>query len=160
MQHGNMPKALDQFYKSLKIRERTDDKKGMANCYNNIAGVYDSQDDLESALLFYDKALKIREEINDELGMAESYNNLGALHSLLGNSEIANKYYFKSLETYQMLDYHRGIAICYSNLGSVTEERDKVKSLGILSKKFGNIFKHKLSNRNGSYLCKNCRASA
>ncbi|MBN4081769.1 tetratricopeptide repeat protein, partial [bacterium AH-315-C07] len=76
---GEIDKALEYFFLSLKIREEIKDKSGMASSYNNIGAIYNNQGEIEKGLEYFFLSLKICEEIKDKIGMALSYNNIGAI---------------------------------------------------------------------------------
>ena len=85
MNQGDIPKALEYYHKSLKIREEIGDKKGIANSLNNIGYIYDVQGDIPKGLEYYHKSLKIREEIGDKKGIAMSLNNIGYIYNSQGD---------------------------------------------------------------------------
>ncbi|MBL4654584.1 MAG: hypothetical protein COC01_09230, partial [Bacteroidetes bacterium] len=94
---SDYPRALDYYFKALKIYEELGNKadyakassakQGMAASYNNIGVIYKNQSDYPRALDYYFKVLKIYEELGNKAdyakassakqGMAASYNNIG-----------------------------------------------------------------------------------
>lgn len=116
---GDVPKALDYYHKSLKIKEEIGDKKGIATSYNNLGSVHSNQGDLSQALEYYQKSLKIREEIGDKNGMAFSYNNIGVVYYNKGDIRKALEYFHKSLEIRNETGDKHGLATCYNNIGVV-----------------------------------------
>ena len=55
---GDIPKALEYFHKSLKIREEIKDKLGIAYSLNNIGIIYNNQGDHLKALDYCPISLK------------------------------------------------------------------------------------------------------
>ena len=85
-------KALDYYFKSLKINEELNSKGNIATCLGNIGVVYDEQKKHTEALGYYLKALKIDEEIGDKNGMAVWIQDIGSLYTSLKKYSEAEKY--------------------------------------------------------------------
>jgi tetratricopeptide (TPR) repeat protein len=90
-------KAFEFYNKSLKIKEKINDKFELARTLNNIGLLYKSQGDFLKATEFYNKSLEIQEEINDRQGIAYSLNNIAAVLLNHGQTENALKYSLRSL---------------------------------------------------------------
>jgi adenylate cyclase len=115
---GNYPKALNNYFASLKINEEIDNKIGIATLYNNIGSLYDQQSNYSEALKYHIAALKIRMEIGDKKGIADSYGNIGNAYCS-NNYPEALKSYFAALKIYKEIGDTLGIAGSYANIGSV-----------------------------------------
>ncbi|MBC7862752.1 MAG: tetratricopeptide repeat protein, partial [Bacteroidia bacterium] len=122
-------KALDQFFKSLKIAEEIGDKASIANTYNCIGNSYREQGDDVKAFDFYFKAIKLREETKDKQGFAITYNNMGKLYLKQGKYTEALDHLFKSLTLAEEVGDKRAvvkaigsIGNCYLKLASVAGE--------------------------------------
>lgn len=117
--HGNIPKALDYYGKSLKIREEVLDKNGIATSLINIGFIYQSQGDIAKALDYYGRGLKIQEEIDDKKGIAYSLINIGAIYNNQGDISKALDYYGKSLKIFEKIGDKKGIAFSLINFGVI-----------------------------------------
>ena len=115
---GNYPEALRNFFATLKIMEKAEDKYGIASSHVSIANVYFAQKNFDDALKNHFIALKIRKEINDKRGIAASYNNIGNLHSDNGNFTEAISNLQASLKIKEDIGDEFGIATSYHNIGS------------------------------------------
>lgn len=127
---ANYPKALDYYFKALKICEelmnRSDPaaenvkaKTGIANLLGNIGIVYYEQKDYKKALTYYLKALKINEELKNKHGIALNLGNIGLIHSEENNYAEALEYYFRALKINEELGKKTSIAIRLGNIGTV-----------------------------------------
>ena len=116
-QQGDYPKALDQYFKSLKIKEKLGNKKGIANSLNNIGLIYFEQGDYPKALDQDFKSLKIREEIGDKQGIANTINNIGLIYYEQGDYRKALMQHFKSLKIREEIGDKQGIASSLTNIG-------------------------------------------
>ncbi|MBL4733857.1 MAG: tetratricopeptide repeat protein [Flavobacteriales bacterium] len=116
---GDIPRALQYYHKSLKIREGLDDKKGIGYSLNNIGFTHKAQGNNIEALEYYFRSLKIREEIGHKSGIATSLNNIGFIYSRQDQDSKALEYYYKSLEIREEIGYKAGIAAILNNVGGI-----------------------------------------
>ncbi|PCH91756.1 MAG: hypothetical protein COB85_08780 [Bacteroidetes bacterium] len=133
---GNMPKALEYYLKSLKIKEEIGNssdealakagKKGIANSINNIGVVYLNQGNIPQALEYFRKSLVIREEIGDKEGMAISLNSIGLIYKSQGDIIHALKYLHKSLAIQEELGNKSGIATSLINIASIYKNQGDI----------------------------------
>jgi tetratricopeptide (TPR) repeat protein len=120
---GNHPKALEYYYKSLKIQEETVNKPDIASSLNNIGYVFDDQGDIPKALEYYHKSLKIYEEINDKKGVANVLSNIGYTFEGQGDYPKALEYYFKTLKIREEIGDKSGMAYSLNNIGGVYDDQ-------------------------------------
>ena len=114
---GDISKALENYGKSLKIREEIGDKIGIATSLNNIGYIFTNQEDNPKALVYFFKSLKILEEIENKRGIALSLNNIGFIYDEQGDTSKALEYYDRSLKTREDIEDKSGIAMSLNNLG-------------------------------------------
>ena len=114
---GNISKALENYGKSLEIREEIEDKIGIAVSLNNMGCIFINQKDNHKALEYFFKSLKIQEEIGNKRGIALSLNNIGFIYDEQGNTSKALEYYDKSLKTREDIEDKSGIAMSLNNIG-------------------------------------------
>lgn len=142
---GENKKALEYYYKSLKIQQELKDKKGIASCLGNIGVIQEMQGDHVSALENYNLCLKYMRELGDKSGVATVLNNIGIIYDLQQDYKKAKVHYEECLEIQQELGDKRSISGALNNLGGVyssQDEHDKAieyytKSLSI-QKEIGN----------------------
>ncbi len=120
---GDYDKALEYYFKSLKIKEETEDKNGVAASYNNIGTIYTSKSYYDKALEFYFKSLNIFEELKDKNGMAATFNNIGNNHYLNKDYDKALEFYSKSLKIREETGDQKGMAKSYNNFGLIYNVR-------------------------------------
>jgi tetratricopeptide (TPR) repeat protein len=120
---GNYPKALKNFFASLKINEVIKNKKGISNAYNAIGIVYWNEADYSKAIDYFFKSLKIAEELEDKTGIARTLNNIGMVYDDQANYPKALEYYFKSLKIAEELEDKTGIARKLNNIGMVYNDQ-------------------------------------
>lgn len=123
---GEIVKALDYYHKSLKIREKIDDKHGIAETFNNIGIIYINQGDLDRALYYYQKSMKVKENLNDKKSLATTLNNIGAIYRNKENIKLALFYYNQSLALRKEINDKVGIAVSLSNIGTIYKSENKL----------------------------------
>jgi len=116
---GKLVMALDMFYESLKIREDINDKRGQAECYNNMADIYRDQEDHKKELELFMESLRLLEEINDRPTQGYVLNNIGSAYQSIKNFNKAIEYYIKSLKVSREVGNKTWEAICLNNIGEV-----------------------------------------
>jgi tetratricopeptide (TPR) repeat protein len=120
---SNYPMALHYYLEALKIRERINDKNGMARSYNGIGSIYKEQGDYKNAIIYYQKAESMHP---DDYWLALMNSHLGDIYILLGKQDSALKYYQHSYE--------------YFNLNSDKYQLNRtVNGLGDVQLNMGNI---------------------
>ena len=102
-------KALGYYSKSLEIRQKSGEKRGMSNCYNNIGNVYLKLGDLENATANIQKSLAIDESLDDKESITHGLLNLAQIALKKGDLELAEKNASKGLAIAQEIDYIKNI---------------------------------------------------
>ncbi|MDQ3100803.1 MAG: tetratricopeptide repeat protein, partial [Bacteroidota bacterium] len=122
---SNYPKALDCFFKALKIAEELDFKIGILHTLGNIGNVYGLQQDYKNALEFSLSGLKVAEAIGSEEGMAISYTRTGIIYQLQKKYDESLEIHLKGLRIYEKLGDKGGISTALINIGVLYEVQDK-----------------------------------
>lgn len=142
------PKALEFYFKSLKINEEMGNKSRVANMYNNIGIVYKEQSDYKKALKYYEKSLAIQKELGKKNGIANAMNNIGSIYSKNNDYDKALKYYGDAAKLFEEVDNRIGLGTSLNNLGVIYEElNQKEKALEYYFKSLA--IDKELENRNG-----------
>ena len=87
-----MDSALDHYEKSFEIFENLEDRKELANLYNNISIVYNRLNLRDTSLYLYQQALAINLQLNDSAGIARNYLNIGVLYGDIGDDQSYLRY--------------------------------------------------------------------
>ncbi len=125
---GDITKALNYYHKALKIREKINDKQGIAETFNNIGVIYINLGDYDQALAYYHKSLKVKESLNDKKSLATTLNNIGAIYRNQQDIDLALNYYYKSLALREEINDKAGIAVSLSNIGTIYKAVNKLDS--------------------------------
>jgi len=120
---GDIVKALEAYFSSLKIFEELKDSEKIAGQLNNIGEIYHSQGDFSTGLEYHFKSLKMRTDMHLKESMTESLNNIGAIYFHQDNYQKALEYYFKCLDLSLEIGQKMGEAFSLNNIGAVYEKQ-------------------------------------
>jgi tetratricopeptide (TPR) repeat protein len=120
---GEYEQAGDCHRKSLAIREKIGDQRGIADSLSNLGVVHRYKGEYEQAVDCHRKSLAIREKIGDQRGIAESLSILGVDYSFLGDYEQTFDCWRRSLQFMEKIGDQRGIAVLLHNLGAAHGDR-------------------------------------
>ena len=83
---GDSEKAIEYFFKSLKIGEELDNKTLISDSFINIGITYMNQGFYGKAMEFFNKSLKIKEKLGEIAREATIYGNIASLYIKLADS--------------------------------------------------------------------------
>lgn len=112
-------KAKTYIDQALVISQKINFKKGIGECYYNIAIYYYTKREFSKSLEFNKKALNIKIALNDKKGIAATYNNLGNVYYAKGDFTLAIENYLISLKIKEEINDYQGIADAHANIGNV-----------------------------------------
>jgi len=120
---GDYFKALEYYFKALKINEKSQNKRKVSQNLYNIAGVYELQGNHSKSLEYSFRSLRIREELGDKQQIADQLCGIGISYWGQGESEKALEYLMNSLKTVNTLEINftnkQIKGSCFSNIGVV-----------------------------------------
>lgn len=139
---SDFDKSLEYNNEALKLSEKLNWNKGIANVNNNVAGVYQSKGQFADALECYLKALTIYQKLKFKKSTARALGNIGSMYKMQGNSKTALLYYFKSMKLAEETNYLamqaavlNNIAIIYNEQGDHEKEMECFKKALAISEK-------------------------
>jgi len=123
-EQNNYAKALEYYFKALKIYEDIREEEIVGVASNNIGIVYESQKEYGKALEYFNKAEWIQKKTGD-------YESLGITITNIGNIHLARNEFDKALQSFnkakKILEEHKvqsSLAHLYNNLGNYYSRRD------------------------------------
>ncbi|MEO8150825.1 MAG: tetratricopeptide repeat protein [Bacteroidia bacterium] len=148
---GNIPQALDNYYKSLNLCEVIKDKKGMADVLNNIGVIKDRQDDKQGALELYLRSSQLYGEVGDKTNAGNVYNNIGTIYNTLGIIDSAFLYFERTLRICTETGDKNTMAMALSNIGGIYD--NKLNDLAKAMDYYGQSLKiqQEIGNMQGIY---------
>ncbi|MCW3075690.1 MAG: hypothetical protein JWO32_299 [Bacteroidetes bacterium] len=127
---GLIPKAFENYFKSLNIREEIGDIIGIAESNNNGGNLYKEQGNLSKALELYNKVRTVRENIQKKnpadksniKGLAGAYNNIGLIYKKQRKYNLALGHFFNALKLKKEISENLSAANSLANIGSTYSE--------------------------------------
>jgi tetratricopeptide (TPR) repeat protein len=120
---GNYVKALEYYFKALKINEEIGNKQGQSANIGNIGLVYSDQGNYAKALDYFFRAQKIDEEIGNKQYQATNLGNIGNVYASQGNYVKALEYHFKALKICEEIGDKKNQATILGNIGLVYSDQ-------------------------------------
>lgn len=90
-------KSINQFLITAESAKRQKDDNALKRSYMNLAGIYESIDELEKASLYINKALEISLAEPDPIAISYGFGQLSTIHNKLGNYDKTMKYAEQSI---------------------------------------------------------------
>lgn len=116
---GNYPKALENYFTSLKIYETINDANGLRRCTGAIGTIYAEQGQYRHALEYAFKATEMAKKLGNKKAMSVQLLNLGDDYYRLKLFDSANIYTKQSYELAVEVKDTDMIATSLSNLGEI-----------------------------------------
>lgn len=120
---GKLEKAFQYHTKALKIREKLNDKEGIAFSQQNLGNVLSDMNKKQEAETSYLKALQLFNELNNFKQKSITLNNLGILKYEAQQFDAAKNYFSQSLAIGEKLNDHELQAFCYNNIGAIYDSQ-------------------------------------
>lgn len=114
---GNNELAFEYHFKALKIREASEDRKGIAQSLYQIGGVHFFQGNLLKSIEYYEKCLEIGDELDNSTIKLSSLGAIGAAYSRLGRVEESLKFNLEAYDIAKSVGNKVGLAYITFNLG-------------------------------------------
>jgi tetratricopeptide (TPR) repeat protein len=110
--------ASELFKQALTIFELLGNKKGMADCLNDMGNIELKSND-KKALEFYKMAMLLNEQIGNKKAKAIYFANSGTYYKGISNFSKALEDYSAALKIYEKLNEKRALMAIYSNIGNI-----------------------------------------
>ncbi len=116
---GKYDVAATNFYESIAILEKTDNKKKLAPVYNDLAKLYRKTRSLDRALENYNKADVIYRQLKDTAGIAMILNESGVVFEYREDYKEAIRRYTASMKLAEAAGDSLGVSYSLSNIAGV-----------------------------------------
>jgi len=100
------------------------DIKGLSLALNNLALIYQSQNEWDQAFQFHQRALAVRERLADQTEIAETLSNLGIVAQEKEDWQRAESFYQQAILVLKEINGEENARI-YGNLGIVYQKQHK-----------------------------------
>jgi signal transduction histidine kinase len=122
--YNDIPKAFEYAWKGKQFADRENNRIYQGEALENLAKVYRIDNEIDSALYYYEAAYAIWKELKDTIRMPNSWASIGAMQAVLNRPEEAIENNKNALEYYQRIGNKESMSIAlasianaYSNMG-------------------------------------------
>lgn len=148
--NGKYDIAAKNYYESVAILEKIDDKKKLAPLYNDLGKLYRKTRDLDKAMENYEKAAALFKQLKDTGGISMILNESGVVYEYKADYKEALNRYASSLNLAQSRGDSLGVSYAVSNIAGIN----------VIEKKFEDAEKNLLRALNIRRLLKDSFAMA
>lgn len=115
-EQNNYARALEYYFKALKLYKADKQEYIEAALYNNIGVVYKSHEEYDKALTYFEKALALQQKLKDRFS-SSTMANIGNVYLEKGQYDKALNYYNDALSMLTKYEDNRALAELYNNFG-------------------------------------------
>jgi serine phosphatase RsbU (regulator of sigma subunit) len=133
---GNYEKALENYFKSLKINEEIENMPMVATTLANVGGIYEEQEKNNSALEYYLKANAMATKIGAKQTIADTYRNVGGIYMKSKKFDSTLMVYEKAIAIYKEINDLRGMVVLYNKFGEAYSEQNQENNQMLFTKAF------------------------
>jgi signal transduction histidine kinase/uncharacterized protein HemY len=132
---SDYPKAISNFYSSLKNYEELKNENGISGVYNNLGLIHIEIKNYKQAFVYFNIAYKINKKTGNKVLMVYNLNNIADAFYSQGNLTKALAYYNLSKELNESMNDHNGLAYVYTAIGKIySKQKDYNKALELYNK--------------------------
>jgi signal transduction histidine kinase len=143
----DLPKALEFYFKSLKLSEEIKDQNLVENCCYFIGDTYKALKNYESSLFYLNRSLKLNEKLNLKWKIASTLIIIGEVYSKIQKNLIAIEYVEKAKKISEQLGDEKNLLNATFALSRIYSlQGDLIKSLENL--KISSKIASKINNSN------------
>ncbi len=121
LSQGNNVEGIRHSFDALKVREEIGDSSGICDTEYNIGNIYFSQNEFDSALVYYNRSLNISKELGNELDVASTNNTIGWTYFDMGRYAESEANSTAAKEIAERHDDPYSLIQIYFNLARVNE---------------------------------------
>jgi tetratricopeptide (TPR) repeat protein len=107
----------------LRLAQKLNFKKGIADANNNIGFYYSTFSKPEVAMKYFNESLQVQQEIGNMQGIASCLSNMALIYRNQGQIEKALDLQIKSLKIKEKIGDKNGTVKCLNSIGSICEEQ-------------------------------------
>ena len=135
MKKRDIKKAQKYMQKGMQLALKNNLQKPLLSIYNNYGVLKEMENQLDSALYFYNKGLVIKEQIKDSIGIPYSLNNIAGVYLICKQYDKAKFNYQKALNIREKNNDQIGVSENLSYFGDLyLAQKDYDKAIAFYQK--------------------------
>jgi signal transduction histidine kinase len=125
---GDKDKAMDWFFKALRLYEKNNNETGQGETYSNISSVFYLMGKVDDAISYQKKSIQLRERLNDVPGLAITNMNIGQLYILKDSFPKAFQHLQQGVQHAEKVNNPKLMAGAYSAMSAYYSRSKDLKS--------------------------------
>ena len=121
---GYYDKALEYIFKSLKLREKLNEKTEITATYSDIGSIYEDLNNYPLALEYYKKEYKLANELNDSSLIVNALSDLARHFYYVEKYDTSLSLYLTTSNYHLSMGDSNAIAILYNNIANLYEKKE------------------------------------
>ncbi|MGF2412083.1 tetratricopeptide repeat-containing sensor histidine kinase [Ferruginibacter sp.] len=118
--------AVGMHLKSIRIKEKLKDERGLLQSFNNIAIVFMRTQQYETSLDYFRKANLLAKQFNNKTSLGYNYVNMAGLFNVLNKKDSVPALYELSLAAFKATEEKTGVGLVYHNYGNFLLEQQQL----------------------------------
>lgn len=123
---GDYENSFSNLSKSIAFNEYINDKGSLANNYNTMAGLCESQKNFECCINYAQKGLETFLELEDLSGQGTASHNIAFCYRELNQLDSSLVYYNRAIDIYQAANNEIGVAFIYIKKAEIYKDQKKL----------------------------------
>lgn len=119
--------AIEMHLRSIRIKERIKDERGLMQSYNNIALVYMRTQEYATSAGFFRDANQLAKKFNNKTTLGYNYVNLATLAISLRRKDSVPYFYEQALAAFTETGEQPGLGLVFHNYGNFLLEENKLE---------------------------------
>lgn len=115
---GENEKAIEWFFKALRLYEKTGSESGQGETYSNISSVYYLMGRVPDAISYQKRSIALREKLNDLSGLAITNVNIGQLYILRDSFPLAHVHLGRAVQYAEQINNPKLKGSAYSGMSA------------------------------------------
>jgi tetratricopeptide (TPR) repeat protein len=141
----NYQESLEYYHQGLRLFEKQEDQKPIADIYNKMGITYKYLSRYQEALEYYRKSLEIYKHLGNTKGIANTLNNIGSIYDDYGIYDRALEYFIESAKITEKSGDPKDLTVPFTNIGVIhwrIQNYDKAleyfKKVFVINQEIGN----------------------
>ncbi len=120
--YSDFSKAIHYTEMAIQLTNQHAVPNGHFRIFSNLAYIYENNNKLDSAAIYYQRSLEIATKNNDVTGQLKAYNDLATIYRRQANYTLSRDYAFKAMEIAKVLGNQQAIENTYHGLGATYQD--------------------------------------
>ncbi len=122
---GNYPKALDMYFATIDIAQKTKNEQQLGFAYQGIGDIFERLGEFDKAIEYCEKSITQFTKLDDDFGLGYAYHSLGRIYESSSDLKKSRESYVKVYQIRKSLGDTVGMSSAINRLGNIYREEGK-----------------------------------